>query len=530
MMKQRIHVGLASFFLFMLAAQCTFASGGSPSKKSIESISAEDARRHVTYLASDKLLGRNTPSPELIVAGDYIIEHFKSIGLKPVNGKYYHSWYFTRVNLGPIEKNKLAFAAPGKKTKAFEIKKDFIPFAESGSANVDAELVFLGYGIRDAEKKFDEYAGVNVKNKIVVIVQGEPLIDTAKAMRTPSSRRGWQAARFSSKIKNAVEAGALAAIVINDIYHGRPTAPRGTMWPQLNPTLPMTALPTFIPTRYDNKIPVINVGDEIINALFGSVQELKTLLKNIDSLRTPATKALKGKMQVDCAMQIEPQEIRNIVGLLPGDDPKLKDELVVIGGHYDHVGGKISTDSTDTIYNGADDNASGTTGVMEIAEAYTLNDAKPRRSMLFMAFAGEEKGLLGSKAYVDNPLFPVKQHVAMFNLDMIGRNSADTLSIGGNSRCPELAKINEEENQQIGFALQYNIESFFFRSDQASFAQEKIPVLFYFTGEHKDYHRVTDHADKINYEKLSRIARLCFLTSWRVANLDERLPFTDITR
>ncbi len=512
-------------FVLIFLHHFSYAKIDGPTKKALESITPEDARKHVTYLASDKMKGRNSPSEELTETGNYITEHFRSIGLQPVNDKYYQSFYLHKINLGPIEKNRLVLkSSEGEKT-SFIVGKDFIPFSETGIVNAEADLVFAGYGLRDSARKFDDYAELDVKNKIVVIVSGEPQLDTTK--RPVGFRRFSGAARFSTKIQNAIELGAVGLLVINDIHHGRSISPRGYPWPQFNKLFPSSALPTIMPASHDNKIAVVNIGEAVITKLFGSVEALQSILHDIDSLKTPHSFVLKAHCEIESNVDIQKVELRNIVGLLPGSDPKLKDEIVVIGGHYDHVGNKTVPEGQDGIYNGADDNASGTTGVMEVAKAFSLCETPPRRSLLFIAFAAEEKGLLGSRAYVANPLFPIRNHVAMINMDMIGRNYPDSLSIGGESRCPELKKINEEENHKIGFTLAYNIEQYFFRSDQASFAQEKIPVIFYFAGVHSDYHKVSDEPDKIDYEKLARVARLCFLTSWRVANLDERLPFTE---
>jgi Zn-dependent M28 family amino/carboxypeptidase len=172
----------------------------------------------------------------------------------------------------------------------------------------------------------------------------------------------------------------------------------------------------------------------------------------------------------------------------------------------------------DYIYNGADDNASGTTAVMALAKAFGQLKLKPKRSMLFITFVGEELGLLGSQSYVDNPLFPLDKTVAMLNLDMVGRNGKDTLYIVGVSRSPDLSEINAQENNKIGFTLCYNQEQFLGRSDQASFLRKKIPILFYTTGEESQYHKVTDEVNLIDFQKEARVAQLTFLTALHIAN------------
>jgi len=222
------------------------------------------------------------------------------------------------------------------------------------------------------------------------------------------------------------------------------------------------------------------------------------------------------------------QSTRNVVGLIEGTDPKLKNEIVIIGAHYDHVGYlKQHKEGEDYIFNGADDNASGTSAVLAIAKAFGVAKQKPKRSVLLTAFAGEEKGLFGSRAYVEQPLLPLANTVAMLNLDMVGRNAPDSVSVGGVTRSPDLIKINEEENREVGLHLDYSIEQYHNRSDQYNFARKKIPFLFYHTGEHADYHRLGDHADKINENKIAKIATLAFRVAWQAANTNQRFRYVE---
>ncbi len=513
---------LALLLLAILASAAHSTIPGSPSKKALETISVEDARLHLAFLASDKMKGRNTPSPELTAAGEYISGEFTKIGLEPVRGSYYQPFYLHRIDLGPLERNRLAYVAPGGDTTKLALNTDFVPYSESGSGTVGSGVVFAGYGITDSAAAYDDYAGIDARGKILLILQGRPRL---AAYEGPANvQKALAAQRFAAKIERAVSKGAAGLLVVNDFFHGRLLTVRGYPWARLNPIFSRVPPPTTMPDPWDNRIPVVSVGENAVRLLFGGKESLRSILRRIDSLQIPQSRPLAGEMALACDMQITPVEIRNVVGLLPGTDPALAKEIVVIGGHYDHVGIRKAPEGQDSVFNGADDNASGTTGVIEVARAFMANDARPRRSILFMAFAGEEKGLLGSRAYVRDPLFPIADHAAMFNLDMIGRNNPDSLSIAGGTRCPALMRINEEENREIGFTLAYNIERFFFRSDQASFAQEKVPVIFYFTGEHEDYHKVSDETQKIDFEKLVRVARLCFRTAWRVANLDGRLP------
>lgn len=208
---------------------------------------------------------------------------------------------------------------------------------------------------------------------------------------------------------------------------------------------------------------------------------------------------------------------QNIIAMQPGRDPELSKEAVIIGAHFDHLGKKNGK-----IYFGADDNASGIAGLLEIAEAFSRMPIKPLRTIIFIAFTAEELGLLGSDHYVKNPTFPLKKTVAMINLDMISRNEPNNVTVIGSNRSPGLDALNKAANEEIGLTLEYGGEGYFTRSDQYSFARHDIPVIFYNTKSHKDYHRNTDISEKINPEKIARISRLAFLLAWQVANMNER--------
>jgi len=211
---------------------------------------------------------------------------------------------------------------------------------------------------------------------------------------------------------------------------------------------------------------------------------------------------------------------RNVIAVLEGTHPGLKDEAIIIGGHYDHLGFQQEHKAdSDYIYNGADDNASGTCAMLAVAKAFSSMVENPKRSVIFMAFAGEEKGLLGSDSYVQKPLWPLSKTVAMLNLDMISRNDIDSLEIIGARQNPGLVKVVRKQNKDIGFKLAESKNKRMDEgSDHFSFFKKGIPVIFFFTGFHPDYHEVTDNPDRVNPEKAAKVSRLAFLTAWVVAN------------
>jgi len=216
----------------------------------------------------------------------------------------------------------------------------------------------------------------------------------------------------------------------------------------------------------------------------------------------------------------------NVVGFLEGSDPELKKEILIIGGHYDHIGPyKTKKFEQDSIYNGADDNASGTAGVMVIAKAICSMKEKPKRSILFVAFGGEELGLVGSTFYCKNPLFPLENTVAMLNMDMISRNDPEVVHIVASKKSPDMTAINEKENEKIGMKLDYGQDEYIKSSDQAPFLDKKIPALFFFTGITKVLHTPKDEADTIDSNKAERIARLVFYNAIYIANDNKHYQF-----
>lgn len=489
----------------------------------------QEATSIMEFLASDKMRGRNTPSPELEQSADYIVNKFKEYGLESVNGSYYHKYTLQRPYLG--EPNSFSLDIQGKNI-TLPIKDEFVPFEQSASASLqNKQVVFVGYGITAPEFGWDDYKGLDVKGKIVVAIQGEP------ASNDTSFFRGGNPTRYSfsqSKIRNAVKQGADGIFYISNPTKNMRLKPQGSPIPPLF-DIPKSSQPLSYNRPDTRKIVAIHIGERSATEMFTSINALSTILNDIDS-----TKSFKGYVMqgitssVTITMKPETVEVQNVMGMIRGTDSSAG--FIVVGGHYDHVGvhvdsrqksGKTEMAIIDSIYNGADDNASGTTGVLLCARALMMSGKRPKQSIVFVCFSGEEKGLLGSNAWVNECPLDIKQCKAMLNMDMIGRNSADSLSIGGQSRSPELSSINEKYNKTLSkpFILSYNIEDFFFRSDQANFAMKKIPVLFYFSGMHKDYHQPGDELSKIVYDKLIRSAELCTQTAWSIANRDKPLAY-----
>jgi len=472
------------------------------------------ARRHLSYLSSDIMRGRDTPSPELEQAADYLEGAFKGMGLQPINGLYSQTYNLERIDLALPA---IITLTRGRDTLRCAARTDFIPFEQTGEGTInDAPVVFAGYGITANEYGYDDYAGLNVKGSIVLLLRGEPdNTDSARFMGKKLTKYAW----LTDKMKVARMNGAVGVLVVDALRTPRKPFVSGYSWPSLFPAIARAVRPVQL-TDTTAKLPAIHIGERIVAFLLDSITNVVSITRAIDSTLQPRSFMIDD-VRLSCYIALDREEVsvRNVVGMLPGTEHP--DEYVVMGAHYDHVGVGKPNAQGDSIYNGADDNGSGTASILLAAQALCSSVQKPSRSIVFVAFSAEEKGLLGSKAYVRAPPLPLDKCVAMVNIDMIGRCENNKLSIGGNNRCPDLMKINEQENAASGrpFNLAYDIDQYFFRSDQASFAMKRIPVIFYFTGEHADYHKPGDEISKINMPDLVAITRLATHFVWRTAQL-----------
>lgn len=476
------------------------------------------ARKHLEYLSSDAMAGRDTPSPELELSADYIASEFKRVGLEPLNGSFSQVYN--------VERSDLALPASlhlvrGADTLRCAVKTDYIPFDRTGDGVISgAPLVFVGFGITAPEYNYDDYAGMDVKGSVVVLLRGEPEnSDTSRFL----GKQWTKYASLGEKMRIARTNGAIGILVVDALRSPRKPFVTGHPWPSLFPNLPRASRPLHM-VDLAPRLPALHVGEAVLSFLLDSIPNVVSITRSIDSTLTPHSYAIPD-VRLSCSISLKREliPVRNVVGRLRGSE--LPDEYVVMGAHYDHVGVGKANALGDSIYNGADDNGSGTSGLLLAAEALASSTVRPSRSIVFVAFSGEEKGLYGSKAYVRDSPLPLSNCVAMFNMDMIGRCENNKLSIGGNIRCPELTEINVEENaaQAHPYELAYDIEQYFFRSDQASFAMKRIPVLFYFTGEHADYHKQGDEISKINMRDLVGITRLATHVMWRATQMQRTM-------
>jgi hypothetical protein len=540
MNKQLLYTGFAVMLSLSAVAQDKTAI------KFGQSITPERGRSHLSILASDEYEGRETGKKGAWMAADYIKKQFQSFGLKgPV--KDGTDPYFQKLGYASISLTKSVLSIGGQ-TK--ESLKDYYITPASVSANgydvKASSILFAGYGL--AKDDFNEYAGQDVAGKVVMIfATGDP---TAKPAAAPvqQGRRvtlaggpGSQAA----KIKYLLDNKAAGVLVINPNVDQMDPRLK-SMLQNANPYLKTEERVKTMATS--SALPTVVIGTAVANQILAAANtNLDDLKKKIAETMKPATLSINVPVAFSAASKETDVRAENVLGFLEGSDPKLKNEVLVVTGHYDHIGLVNDPNATDKINNGADDDGSGTTGVLLLAEAFSKAKKAgngPKRSILFMTVVGEEKGLLGSEWYSEHPVFPVENTIADLNTDMIGRIGEEYLgkpdsanyiySVGSFMLSTELGKLSEKVNDTYThMILDYKFDDpkdtqrIYYRSDHYNFAKLGIPVIFYYDGMlQQDYHKPGDEVSKINFNLLVKRAHLTYYTAWELANRANR-PLVD---
>ncbi|MGD9902022.1 MAG: M28 family peptidase [Vicinamibacterales bacterium] len=511
----------------------------------IESIRREDLRADLFFLAGDAMRGRLTDTVENLATADYIRSRFERAGLAPAapGESYFQAYNLMTATLG--EGNRLTVHGADGAIRTLEHGQEFFPQRFSASGEVTAPVVFAGFGIRAPQWQHDDYAG-GVTGQIVLVLDHEPGERDPKSpfegVVTAEPAATWR------KALAAQEAGAVGILFVSDVHnHPAPAnfeqAARNA-WPSTPPHLKSYTLAAWADRL---RIPAAQVSPALAASLVaGTGRTLAALAAAAETAPGAAPVALPGArvtLRTAVTRHIVPD--RNVVGLAAGTDPALKDEWVLVTAHFDHNGA-----DGPQIFNGADDNGSGTVALLEIADAYAQAAAqgrRPKRSVLFAAWNSEERGLLGAWAYTEAPLAPLSTIAGVLNMDMIGRNeevhvgggprfngldvqaaasNANAVNMMGFSRAPELAAVVDRANQAIGLDIRKrydnNASNLVRRSDQWPFLQRGVPALGFMTGLHPDYHTVYDRPEKIDYAKMEKIARLIYQASWDLANADIR--------
>ncbi|MBI4242115.1 MAG: M28 family peptidase [Candidatus Rokubacteria bacterium] len=461
---------------------------GAPALASSQVPSAGWLLDQVKILSAPEMEGRAAGTAGGDRAARHISRIFREVGLTPGGdaGGYLQSFSVpTGIRLGPT--NGLTMLAPF--TRALALGREFTPLAVSADGSEVGELVFVGYGITAPDLHYDDYAGLDVRGKIVLAMSREPRSeDPASPFRRPEA---YHYSQRSHKIINAREHGARAILLL-----AHPSASRDAL-----PALRGLSQPWGIMAAAITRA----VGESL---LAPSGKRLADLADAIDRSLTPQSVPLPGvRIRLEVSLIRDRGMTANVVGILPGTDPQLKEEAVVVGAHYDHLGrggdGSLAPDKGGAIHPGADDNASGTAAVMALAKGFA-GAGGLTRTLVFVAFAGEEMGLLGSNQYVKQPAFPLEKTVLVVNLDMVGRLREGKLYVAGVDSGTGLRQVVSDSAQGLGLSL-HLLGDPFSPSDHTAFYTRERPVLFLFTGAHGDYHRPTDTWEKLNSQGLETV-------------------------
>jgi Zn-dependent M28 family amino/carboxypeptidase len=499
--------------------------------RGVDTISAAQLKNYLYFIASDEMEGRDTPSRGLDTTAKFIAMNLERWGFKPAgdDGTFFQRITLRRDQLDPA---KTSAEINGQK---FNFGDDFLPSAVA--ATISGPLVYVGRGWIVPSKNIDDYKGLDVKDKIMVVV-GPGLPQGV----TQADLRANQGQGVASPSTYAQQHGAKAVVLI-------PTALVTQNWEQQRQRAmqpPRAVVEKFQTPTTNAPVPTIMMSAKMANALFeGEKFDVATLTTRAQSADPVAPFDLSSGKNVNITISIKPDHptTQNVVAVWEGSDPVLKNEYVAVGAHYDHIG-ICAPGTADPICNGADDDGSGTTALLSMAEAISHAKQRPKRSVLFVWHCGEEKGLWGSRYFTDYPTIPLDHIVTQLNIDMIGRSKKDgdtnprnaTLSgpnqiyvIGSTMMSTELGNLSQTVNKSY-LNLQYDLRyddpndtnRFFFRSDHYNYARKGIPIIFFFDGVHEDYHRPGDEPQKIDYVKMEKVARTIYMTLWEVANLPVR--------
>lgn len=472
-------------------------------------ISAEKFLKDVRYLSTDEMRGRGNDSPELMKAAAYIRERFADAGLRPAfrDGYYQRLDVLTGADSG--DKHTVDVTVAGV-TDALKLREDYWPIGFGSRKEVQGEVVFCGYGITANEYHYDDYAGQDVAGKVVVVLDHEP-----QEKNPHSLFAGAELTRYATTIEKAVNAkmhGAAALLIVPDLDN-HPGQDAGFTFREAE------AL----------GIPVARTRAEVAMPWFTRAgKNLVQIQRSLDETLHSQSFAFGGSARLYFDITPRHNQVVNVVGWIAGSDRALKDEYIVIGAHFDHIGlgarSSMSPQLTGQVHNGADDNASGTAALIQLARAFEGVRSQLKRSVVFVAFAGEELGLLGSSYYTKHAPFPIDRTVAMFNLDMVGRASSSVLYVGGTSTAAEwvplLNGLIPASQLEVKFSgMDYG------SSDHVSFDLARVPNLFFFSGLHSDYHKASDDWEKIDPRASEKIIRFAFQTAYELQRRPSKMAY-----
>lgn len=484
-------------------------SGGNASDSKKAAIAR--LRADLTFIASDELQGRDSGSEGIRKAADFIVARYRELGLKTdaFGGSPFQEFKIPgNIAIGAAERNSLSIKQ-GDEASTMHLGEDYTPLSLGSNEAFSGPLVFAGYGITADDLGYDDYADVDVEGKVVVVLRREPQQSDPESVFNGTDNT--KHAYFTAKLVNAKQHKAAALIFVNDlataegeegdglfpVERAGSSSPRGMQVPMLH--CKRSAL------------------DPIIKQATGKT--LADLEKEIDEDLKPRSQVLEGvDVSGETLVKRGQKDVRNLIAVLDGAG-ELADEFVIVGAHYDHVGmggaGSLSR-GTIAVHNGADDNGSGTVSILEVARRLSEVKAEPRRTILFMSFTGEERGLLGSQHYVAFPRWPLEDTVAMINLDMVGRLTDNVLELWGTGTGDTFDEMVQRLNKEGKFDLDIKPQGSG-PSDHASFNAVGVPVFHFFTKLHNQYHRPSDDVELINFEGMERIVTMVAAAAKEIA-------------
>jgi hypothetical protein len=476
-------------------------------------ITAAEIKEHISYFASDELKGRYTGTDECLKAAEYIEEEFHSYGLDPFFDDSYKQVFPFIADVELTDDNNLEITSGDDsfKPKLFD---EFITISYSGKVSTKGSLVFAGYRISAPDIDYDDYDGIDVKDKTVLVLREHP------EMNVPHSKFDDHSS-LRKKASVARDKGAGAIIFVNGY----------------NPHKDDDEL---VKPKYDqagsiSEFGIVNLKRSFAEKLFEmhklNLKDYQTVIN--DSLQPDSFEFKDVSVNLSTAVEHVVVDSWNVAGYLQGNDPTLKNEFIILGAHFDHLGmgenNSLYTGDEPQIHNGADDNASGTSGLLELAEKFAAIKDKIKRTIVFAAFSGEEEGLLGSAYFTDNMPVNTSDVAMMINMDMIGRlNDENSLIVYGTGTSSGLEDILNKNNSHE-FALTFNDEGYG-PSDHSSFYGKKIPVLFFFTGTHEDYHKPSDDTEKINFDGEEQVLKYVYDVALDIDNNETRPDYIAVKR
>jgi Zn-dependent M28 family amino/carboxypeptidase len=510
------------------------------SQRGAETINAAQMKDYLSFIASDLMEGRDTPSRGLDITAQFLATNLSHWGFKPAGDA---GSYFQKITLSKdvIDKAETRVQLNGQ---PLVIGDDYIPAARSGEAT--GSLVFAGNGWFIKSKNFDPYKGIDAKGKIAIIFSPPEGLPRGVSRGDLTGKRGED---WMDPADYARKQGVIGIVVVPDFQYLANWSRNWARTSERGATTVQKFQAAGGPT-----IPAITISPRVTNVLFqGEKQNATSLFEATYGGQSPEAFALNPEKKISISVKNKSDGLatQNVVAIFEGSDPVLKDEYVALGAHYDHVGTGAPVNG-DAIFNGADDDGSGTTALLAIAEALARATTRPKRSVLLVWHAGEEKGLWGSRYFTEYPTIPLDKIVTQLNIDMIGRSKkeGDTnprnkeLSgpneiyvIGSRMMSSELGDLTEAVNKQyLNLTYDYRYDDpndpnrFFFRSDHYNYARKGIPIVFFFDGVHEDYHRPGDEVQKIDFQKMEKVTRTVYMILWEIANrttrpkVDKQLP------